>query len=269
MANIPQPAIYISHGGGPCFWMDMPAPIGAHGFDKLRHYLAGLIETLPARPRAVLVITAHWEETIATVNAAAEPSMLFDYYGFPLHTYQLVYPAKGSPELALEAQNLLKTAGITCNLDAARGFDHGVFVPFLIIDPEAKIPVVTMSLQKNLDPAQHIAIGKALAPLRRDNILIVGSGSSYHNLSEFFNGQEHPSQEFDHWLNDAVTNQSAAERNNRLENWSQAPHAKDCHPRAEHLLPLMVVSGAGENESGKRSFQDSIGGKAISCFSFG
>jgi aromatic ring-opening dioxygenase catalytic subunit (LigB family) len=269
MTNIPQPAIYISHGGGPCFWMDMPEPIGAHGFDKLRHYLAGLIETLPARPRAVLVITAHWEETVVSVNATTEPAMLFDYYGFPPYTYQLDYPAKGSPELALEAQNLLKTAGIECHLDAARGFDHGVFVPFLIIDPEAKIPVVTMSLQKNLDPAQHIAIGRALTPLRHDNVLIVGSGSSYHNLAEFFNGREHPSQEFDDWLNEAVTSQSATERNSLLTNWSQAPHAKACHPRAEHLLPLMVVSGAGENEIGKRSFHDRIGGKAISCFSFG
>lgn len=264
-----QPAIFLSHGGGPCFWMTFPPPIGAHGFDHLKHYLGGLLDTLPARPKAVLVISGHWEERVPTVSTAPAPPMLFDYYGFPEHTYHLKYPAPGAPDVAEKARALLTAARIETATDSRRGFDHGVFVPFLIIDPDARIPVVMLSLQQNLDPTFHIAIGKAIAPLRDEGVLIVGSGNTFHNLRAIHDGQTGPSAAFDGWLNEAVAGTGADRRNASLEQWAKAPHARDCHPREEHLLPLMVVSGAALDDVGRRVYHDSIGGKLASGFAFG
>jgi len=269
MSTDRQPTIFLSHGGGPCFWIAFPEPFGPHAFDKLRDYLAGLIDTLPSRPKAILAISAHWEAPLPTVGTAANPGMLFDYYGFPEHTYRLSYPAPGSPELAARVRNLLEGAGIATATDPKRGFDHGVFVPFLIVDPEAKIPVATLSLQQDLDPARHIAIGAALAPLRDEGILIVGSGNSFHNLRSFLDGDGRAAAAFDGWLVEAATAPDPAVRNARLLEWEQAPCARACHPREEHLLPLMVAAGAAGNDIGRRVFADAIGGKAISGFAFG
>jgi aromatic ring-opening dioxygenase catalytic subunit (LigB family) len=160
------PSLFITHGGGPCFWMEFGPPFGPHAFDKLRAYLAGLIAGLPERPKAILMISGHWEEDRPTVSTAAKPGMLFDYSGFPEHTYQLSYPAPGAPALAERVRGLLHAAKIDCGTDGARGFDHGVFVPQLIIDPKAEIPVVMLSMRHDLDPAAHIAMGRALEPLR-------------------------------------------------------------------------------------------------------
>lgn len=165
-----QPVFYLTHGGGPCFWMEFPEPFGAHAYDRLRDYFSGLIASLSARPEAVLVVSAHWEERIPTVSLSAAPPMIYDYYGFPPHTYQLEYPAPGAPEVAGRALELLQSAGIAAGADEHRGFDHGVFVPMMIIDPEARLPVATLSLKDNLDPAQHLAIGSALAPLRDEGV---------------------------------------------------------------------------------------------------
>lgn len=264
-----QPTIFLSHGGGPCFWMDYPPPIGAHGFDKLRDYLAGLVARLPQRPRAVLVISAHWEENVPTVSVNPAPGMLFDYYGFPAHTYQLRYPAPGAPDVAQEVQALLRDAGLPVGTNADRGFDHGVFVPFLIMDPQAELPVVMLSLRRDLDPAAHLALGRALQPLRDRNVLIVGSGYSYHNLRSFFDGAATHAQRFDDWLVATCTQAQAAQRDEALVHWEQAPSARDCHPREEHLLPLMVVAGAAGDDAGVLDFHDVIGGKATSGFAFG
>jgi aromatic ring-opening dioxygenase catalytic subunit (LigB family) len=264
-----QPAIFLSHGGGPCFWMSYPPPIGPHGFDSLKAYLAGFLDSLPARPKAIVVISGHWEERAPTVSTAAAPPMLFDYYGFPPHTYRLSYPAPGAPDVAMQIRALMTAAEIETTTDSVRGFDHGVFVPFLIIDPEARVPVVMLSLQQNLDPAFHIAVGRAIAPLRNDGVLIVGSGNSFHNLRTWHDGQTGPSAAFDAWLCDAVAGTDAGRRNASLEQWAKAPHARDCHPREEHLLPLMVVSGAGLDDVGRRVFHDSFGGKLASGFAFG
>lgn len=269
MGKARQPTFYISHGGGPCFWIDLPPPFGAHAFDRLRVFLAGLIKSLSQRPQTILVISAHWEEDVPTFGTNAKPPMIFDYYGFPEETYRLSYPAPGSPETALRAKALLEAAGIKTATDSDRGFDHGVFVPFLIIDPDAAIPIATLSLQHNLDPAQHIAMGTALEPLRDENVLLIGSGSSYHNLRSFFDGEDKASAEFDAWLNKAVSDPNPVIRNALLTNWTQAPNARACHPREEHLLPLMVAAGAGGNDRGQRVFADIIGRKAISCFAFG
>jgi aromatic ring-opening dioxygenase catalytic subunit (LigB family) len=264
-----QPALYLTHGGGPCFWIDLPERIGPHGYDRLRAYLAGLIGSLSQRPRAILMVSAHWEEQLPTVSTAAAPTMLYDYYGFPPHTYELEYPAPGSAELAREAQGLLQAAGIATTTDAQRGFDHGVFVPMLIIDPQASIPVTMLSLQKDLDPAYHLTMGVALEPLRAKGVLIIGSGSSFHNLRALADSDERPSMEFDAWLNETVTGVDPTTRSERLTRWRSAPSALACHPRAEHLIPLMVAAGAAGSDAGRRSFRDVIGGKAYSCFSFG
>jgi aromatic ring-opening dioxygenase catalytic subunit (LigB family) len=264
-----QPAIFISHGGGPCFWVEFPQPLGLHAFDNLREYLAQLVSSLPAQPSAILIVSGHWEESRPTVSTASAPPMLFDYFNFPPHTYQLSYPAPGAPALAARVQVILQLAGISTNSDPSRGFDHGVFVPLLIVDPAAQIPVVEMSLQKDLDPASHIAIGAALAGLRDEGVLILGSGNSFHNLRTFFNGESEASAVFDDWLTGAVTAPESAVRNAALIDWAAAPCARLCHPREEHLLPLMVAAGAGGNDPGRRDFHDVIGGKAISGYRFG
>ncbi len=264
-----QPAIYLTHGGGPCFWMEFPAPFGPHAYEGLRSYLAGLLESLPAPPRAILMVSAHWEEPVPTVSSAAAPPMLFDYYGFPPHTYQLNYPAPGDPQLAAQVRTLLAGAGIAAASNAERGFDHGVFVPMLIIDPAARIPVLMLSLAADLDPARHWALGAALAPLRSDGVLIIGSGSSYHNLRAIFAGGDGGSAAFDAWLNETVVEVAPAERRERLIAWEGAPQARACHPRAEHLIPLMVAAGAAGDDPGRASFRGRIGGKAYSCFTFG
>jgi aromatic ring-opening dioxygenase catalytic subunit (LigB family) len=251
-----QPAIFVPHGGGPCFWIEFPPPFGPHAWDRLRDYLAGLVKSLPERPKAFLVVTAHWETDKPTVSVNPKPGMLYDYYGFPEHTYKLSYPAPGAPEVAAEVKRLIEKAGLPVATDDARGFDHGVFVPFLIVDPKAEIPVVMLSLRKDLDP------------VRDQGIAIVGSGMSFHDLRHFRDGDTTASAAFDAWLNETAK-APPAERDARLAQWDKAPSARECHPREEHLLPLMVVAGAAGDSKGTRDFNDKIGGKMISAFRFG
>jgi aromatic ring-opening dioxygenase catalytic subunit (LigB family) len=269
MTDLRQPTFFLPHGGGPCFWMEPPPPFGPHAWDRLRDFLAGLVASLPEPPKAFVVVTAHWEEAKVTVSTSPAPGMLFDYYGFPRHTYELKYPAPGEPRLAAEVKRLLGQAGVAAGEDGERGFDHGVFVPFLIVDPEARIPVVMVSLRRDLDAAFHVAVGKALAPLRDQGVVIVGSGMSYHDLRHFMDGDGSASQEFDAWLVDTATRCEPALRESRLADWANAPSARRCHPREEHLIPLMVAAGAAGDSPGEHSFADVIGGKTISGFRFG
>ena len=269
MSKVRQPAIFLPHGGGPCFWIEPRPPFAPNAWDSLRDYLSGVVASLPERPKAFVVVTAHWEEPRATASVAVAPGMLFDYYGFPPHTYELSYPAPGEPKVAAEAKRLMEAAGLSVGEDAARGFDHGVFVPMLIVDPKAEIPVVMASIERNLDPKRHIEIGKALAPLRDQGVVIVGSGMSYHDLKAFFDGDGRASAAFDAWLDEAATKCDPETREARLIRWSEAPFARACHPREEHLIPLMVAAGAAGTDAGTRSFHDTIGGKTISGFRFG
>ncbi|CAN5310964.1 class III extradiol ring-cleavage dioxygenase [soil metagenome] len=268
-STVRQPAIFLSHGGGPCFWMDWPAPFGPGAWDGLGAYLESIAPRLPERPKAILVISAHWETERPTVGSAAQPVMIYDYYGFPEHTYQLQYPAAGSPELAGLVRALLSQAGIAADEDPDRGFDHGVFVPLLKAFPGADIPVVTLSLRHDLDPAAHLAIGRALEPLRDEGVLILGSGMSFHDLRHFRDGEGAISEGFDAWLQDAVTHETAQTRVERLTDWALAPFARSAHPREEHLLPLMVVAGAAGHDLGRADYSEVIGGKRISGFAFG
>jgi aromatic ring-opening dioxygenase catalytic subunit (LigB family) len=264
------PSLYIPHGGGPCFFMDWPGE--PHMWDEMGIFLSGLGKSITSntgRPKAIVVISAHWEEADFTVTSNPQPPLLFDYYGFPAHTYELKYPAPGAPELALRIQSLLKSAGLPANLDAARGFDHGVFIPFLLAYPEADIPIVQLSLKAGLDPATHICAGKALASLRNEGVLIVGSGMSFHNMQGFFKGGfATPSRQFDQWLESAALLPRADARNAMLEHWAEAPGAQASHPRAEHLLPLMVVAGTAGEHAGRKIFEGKIKDAVISAFSF-
>jgi len=262
------PTLYIPHGGGPCFFMEVQPGLPPDLWDRMAAYLRGIDASLGARPKAVLVISAHWEAPVPTVNVLARPPLLYDYYGFPEHTYRLTYAAPGSPALAARVRELLAKAGIASAEDSERGLDHGVFIPFKLIYPGADVPVVQLSLQQGLDPASHLAMGRALAPLRDEGVLIVGSGMSYHNLRELFNGADSRlAGEFDAWLAQAVV--EPAGRDDSLSAWSEAPGARASHPRSEHLLPLMVAAGAAEGERGKRTYHEKLMGKAISGFQFG
>lgn len=280
-----QPTLYIPHGGGPCFFMEpvqcshgWPCQPGhclhrayAQPWTALGLFLRGLADTLPQAPRAVLVISGHWEEAAVTVNVQQQPPLLFDYYGFPQHTYHLKYPAPGDPQLAQEIRETLKGAGIESGTDGQRGLDHGVFVPFLLAWPEARIPVVQLSLKAGLSAAAHLQLGAALAPLRDRGVLIVGSGMSFHNLRarSLTNAPILESAAFDAALDQVVCAPDPEERNAGLSRWDALPAARFAHPREEHLLPLMVAAGAAGADRGVRSFNGLMMGWTISGFRFG
>ncbi|NNM98305.1 MAG: dioxygenase [Candidatus Eremiobacteraeota bacterium] len=257
-----QPTLYIPHGGGPCFFMEWPGD----PWKQLEAYLRALPTTLPERPRAILVISAHWERDLPTVTATPQPSLIYDYTGFPAHTYALRYDAPGSPALAQRVRDLLASAGIASASDERRGLDHGVFVPLKLIFPAADIPVVALSLQHGYDPQRHLAIGAALAPLRAEGVLILGSGMSYHNLGRIFDGHDDGAAAFDAWLNAAAL-APADLRAAQFIDWERAPHARDAHPEEDHLVPLFVAAGAA-SDGAERDYHDVIYGKLISAFRF-
>ncbi len=262
------PALFIPHGGGPCFFMEwtMGPP---DTWDRLRDFLLGADALLPHRPRALLVVSAHYEADTVTLTGGSRPPLIYDYGGFPPHTYELTYPAPGSPELARRAAELLSGAGIPSRIDDHRGFDHGVFIPLKLMYPDADIPIVQLSLRADLDPAFHLAVGRALEPLRDEGILIVGSGLSYHNMREFMTGRgSDASEEFDRWLV-ATCVAEPDQRCNGLTAWDRAPAARVAHPREEHLLPLMVCAGAGGSDPGTLVFTDVAMNARMSAFTFG
>jgi aromatic ring-opening dioxygenase catalytic subunit (LigB family) len=262
-----QPAIYLPHGGGPCFFMDWTwGP--ADTWNATQRFLEGLAATLPEPPKAILVVSAHWEEAAFTVAAAARPELIYDYSGFPEHTYRLTWPAPGSPELAQRVAGLLAQAGLPVTVSASRGLDHGVFVPLKLAFPDAQIPVVPLSLAASLDPALHLAAGQALGTLRDEGVLIVASGMSFHNLNGYLRAETvEKARAFDAWLTHAVES-PAAERAALLTGWQKAPFAAYSHPRTEHLIPLMVAAGAGSDAPGTRIFGDEPMGAAISAYRF-
>jgi aromatic ring-opening dioxygenase catalytic subunit (LigB family) len=237
-----------------------------------QRFLEGLAANLPNQPKALLVISGHWEEQAFTASAVATPKLIFDYSGFPEPTYQLTWPAPGDPALAARVAILLDKAGIPSALSPSRGYDHGVFVPLKVAFPQAQIPVVTLSLAVSrtgeIDAEQHLAAGRALAPLRDEGVLIVGSGMSFHNLRAYLQPQTaERARAFDSWLTQAVES-PGAKRSTLLGDWRNAPFAAFAHPREEHLIPLMVAAGAGGEAPGKRIFNDEPMGAAISAYRF-
>ena len=204
-----------------------------------------------------------------TVHVGQRPGLLYDYYGFPEHTYHLRWDAPGAPDVARRAASLVHGAGFRTREESARGWDHGVFIPMKVAVPGADIPLAQMSLRADLDPADHIAIGRALAPLRDEGVLIVGSGMSFHNLRVRGPAAEAPSAEWDAALTDAVTDPDPARRAERIAAWRTLPHAQFAHPREEHLLPLMVALGAGGDGAAVRDHASNVLGWAVSGYRFG
>ena len=222
------------------------------------------------KPKAIVVISAHWEASPVRITSSTSPSMLFDYYGFPAEAYTYSYDASGHPELAQRIQSLLKDRNIPSELDDKRGYDHGVFVPLMLAYPEADVPVVAVSLHSSLDPQLHINIGKALQPLRDEGVLILGSGMSYHNMAGFKrNGGSVLGKRFDQALAQVITNPKVAEREEALKKWDKVlVDARECHPREEHLMPLLVCAGAAGNDIGRQVDNSVVLGAQVSDYSF-
>jgi aromatic ring-opening dioxygenase catalytic subunit (LigB family) len=261
-----SPVLFLPHGGGPLPILD------DKGHEKMVAFLKEIVREL-SEPSAILVISAHWEEEQATITSNSHPEIIYDYYGFSAEAYKIQYAAPGYPELASEIYALLTASGVTTRLDEQRGFDHGLFVPLKLMFPQAQIPCIQLSLLKNLNPRMHIALGKAIASLREKNILIIGSGMSFHNLKTFFSNEINTSKEnkeFDHWLIETCTNPAilSEEREQRLIEWEKAPFARFCHPREEHLLPLHVCYGiaCADTPIAKVVFNEEVMGKKVTSF---
>ncbi len=255
--------VYFSHGGGP-----LPI-LGDPGHQAMVDFMHRLPVRL-RKPEAIVVISAHWEESAATLLGASHPPMFYDYYGFPAAAYEITYSAPGSPELATRIAGLLNKNNLPARIDAQRGFDHGLFIPLKLMYPQADIPALQLSLLRGLNPSAHIALGKALQELAQENILVVGSGFSFHNLRAFsWQGMSAPdaaNDGFQNWLIDVcVSPISQAEREQRLIGWEQAPSARYCHPREEHLLPLHVCAGLA-GKPAELIFDDYILGKRAVAF---
>lgn len=267
------PTLFIPHGGGPCFFMDWDPP---DTWDKMAAYLRGVHDDVGAKPEAIVLISAHWEEDVVTIQNNPSPPLLFDYYGFPESTYQLKYPAPGSPRHAERIAQLLTKAGIASKYDTERGFDHGVFIPLKVAFPDADVPIVQVSLRADLDPVAHIEMGEALQPLREEGVLIVGSGMSFHNMQVLMSGMgggesvANDGDRFDDWLTEVLTDSAPAARRGALVDWEKAPAARMVHPREEHLIPLHVVAGAAGSDAGRRMLRDEVfGSVVVSAFQFG
>jgi len=261
------PTVYLPHGGGP--WPFVEVGFGSRAEQAaLAQYLRDLAKVPGTRPKALLVISAHWEERVPTVMTSAAPPMLYDYYGFPPKSYEITWPAPGHPELAARVRALLEGAGFETDEDPERGYDHGTFVPMKLAYPDADIRVCQLSLVQGLDPATHLAIGRALAPLRDEGVFIIGSGLSYHNLRALSREARPASVAFDTWLRE-TTQQPQAERDRALIEWTRAPAARLAHPREEHLLPLMVCAGAAGNDAGTIAYSGTLSELQISAHQFG
>ena len=258
---------FISHGGGPLPLLGDPAH--QEMVDSLRSFANEL-----RKPEAIIVFSAHWEESEVSVTSNAQPALYYDYYGFPEESYHIQYPVAGNPALAQKVQTLLSKKDIPSDLITNRGLDHGVFVPLKIMYPQADIPVIQISLLNGLNPEQHIQLGRSLRSLLSENVLILGSGFSFHNLKAFFGATDQQSrllnEAFDDWLTETCMSASLHEfdRAERLMEWQNAPGALYCHPREEHLIPLHICYGFAQKAANKRLSFDVMGKKA-SCFVWG
>ncbi|ESZ98714.1 hypothetical protein SBOR_0952 [Sclerotinia borealis F-4128] len=270
--NSLAPVVAVCHGGGP-----MPI-INDPGHAELIKSMSTRVpeilgissnssSTSPP-PKAIVLVTAHWAETRPHISSAQHHDLLYDYSGFPPETYKLKYSAPGSPEVAKEIFELLDGAGFDPVLDEKRGWDHGVFVPLLLISPAAQIPVIQVSVLQSNSPAQHYAMGQALAPLRSRGIAIIGSGMpTFHNLRLMFSGLGNTpayvarNKEWSNRLTETLKISDAEERGKRLENWRDWIGAEDAHPQRgqEHFLPLIVCAGAGGNKPVK-GWEDEVMG---------
>jgi len=256
--------LFLSHGGGP-----MPL-LGDASHQEMIDCLQK-IATIINKPSVIIVISAHWEESIPTITSGLSPNLIYDYYGFPEESYNIKYPCIGKPLLAKQIQKVLGDAGVEAKLDEQRGFDHGVFVPLKIMFPEADIPCVQLSLVKSLSASEHLNIGKALRSLDVENLLVIGSGFTFHNMKAFFASEtietNAMNEAFESWLIKTCSSVeiNESERAQRLIDWEKAPSARYCHPREEHLLPLHVCYGFAQAPCSKY-FELSVLNKKTSMY---
>ncbi|TXT49364.1 MAG: extradiol ring-cleavage dioxygenase class III protein subunit B [Spirochaetes bacterium] len=255
--------LYFSHGGGP-----LPI-LGDSSHAAMVAFMRDFPRRFP-RPEAIVVVSAHWEEPVPTLSSGAMPSLIYDYFGFPQEAYSLSYPSPGHPVLAGRIADFFSRAGIGCRQDPERGFDHGHFIPLLLMYPKADIPSIQLSLARGLDPRAHLNIGAALRPLREENILFIGSGFSFHNMRAFSwsdgSARDPENEAFQDWLSETCAgNLDYPQIEARLEGWKKAPAARYCHPREEHLPPLHVCAGLA-GDPGEKIFDDSILGKRALAF---
>lgn len=242
---MPMPILFLSHGAPTLVFEPIPA----------RDFMTGLAATLP-RPAAILCVSAHWQAPVPAASTAGRPETIHDFFGFPDELYRLRYPAPGAPALARRAVELLGAAGIEGALDAGRGLDHGAWNPLFLIYPEADIPVAQIALIDGGDPAAHVALGRALAPLAGEGVLILASGGAVHNLGQFRVDRSRPADwaiAFDEWLADRI----AAGDEAALLGYRQRPDGRLAHPSDDHILPLFVALGAAAGKPGRplhRSF---------------
>jgi len=264
-----MPTYFLSHGGGPWPWLKDLRP---GMYDQLEASLHDVRHELGAAPRAVLMISGHWEASQFLVSSSARPPMVYDYGGFPEHTYRIRYDAPGDPALAEWVRGLLERGGLATSLDPQRGFDHGTFSLMHTMYPEATMPLVQLALRSDFDPVAHLRAGELLAPLRDDGVVIIGSGFSFHDTAAMRSGTGGPaSATFDRWLDETLVGAAPDERRRRLIEWTSAPSARAAHPREDHLLPLMVALGAAGNDAGTRIYHqtDFMGAITASSFRFG
>jgi aromatic ring-opening dioxygenase catalytic subunit (LigB family) len=260
------PVLFVSHGGGPWPFVDALRPLYVRTEQELRR----LPSRLPARPKAVLLISGHWEAPQFSVATSARPPMEYDYSGFPSHTYEIRYPAPGDPGLALHVRDLIAGMSIKVAVDPERGFDHGAFVPLSLMYPQADMPIVMVSIRSDYDPAAHLAVGRALEPLRDEGVLIVGSGLTYHNMRGF--GQQSSTADaeaFTRSLNETLAEPDVRARAARLERWETAPRARLAHPREDHLMPLLVAAGAAGSDAGSVLFSENVMAVPMTSYGFG
>ncbi|XP_073964098.1 uncharacterized protein [Choristoneura fumiferana] len=254
------PALFVNHGGGPMPLLGDKDHVGLTNFlrdDVQKHVDFKNI-------KAIILVTAHWEEDKVTISSGNHHDLYFDYYGFPPESYKYKYDAPGDSKLAERIHAVLKKNGIDSRLDPTRGWDHGVFVPMMLINPAADIPIIQVSVLSNQDPAQHYKLGQALYEFRKEGIAVFGSGMSYHNMREFFNSRGAGrviNKEFDEYLSSVCTAEETRRREGLLK-WREAKGATEAHPQraAEHFMPLVVVAGAGGSKQGERIFNWDMGG---------
>ncbi|MEO8241393.1 MAG: class III extradiol ring-cleavage dioxygenase [bacterium] len=260
------PTYFISHGGGPWPWLPNMRTMLA----TLETSLARMPDEIGTTPKAICMVSGHWEQADFAVMSSPNPPMVYDYGGFPPETYQIVYPAPGAPDLARHTADLIAAAGLPTHLDPERGFDHGTFAPAYVMYPEANVPIYQVSLQHGYSPEAHFALGRALAPLRDDGVVIVGSGLSYHNLRLFGPGAKVPSAAFDGWLAETMAKTGKA-RTDAMLDWESAPYARTCHAQEDHLVPLFTALGAAEDEVATMVYHDTnvFGGVTASSYRIG
>jgi len=243
------PTVFVNHGGG-------PMPLLGRQPNLVSHMKELVHSRLPSKPKAIILLSAHWEADPVEITSSPKPPMLFDYYGFPPETYEYNYAAPGSPDLAQRIKTALQdTAGIPSKLNPSRGYDHGVFVPLMTMFPDADIPVVCVSMHSSLDAGINMSIGRALQQFREEGTLIVGSGQTFHNMRAMFNPSQESAQasnDFNGWLKETLLGESKVSQSalDKLAEWDKlGPGARLCHPREEHLIPLFMAAAAAGADS--------------------